>query len=86
MSGIAVNVRQFLLSSMKKWKNELTSCGQQLGVDNINRGIFQGDSLSPLLFVLCMVPVSLVLRRPRAGYEWGGGREFKIKRLLFRMT
>ena len=85
MSGIAVNVRQFLLSSMKKWKTELTSCGQQLGVDNINRGIFQGDSLSPLLFVLCMVPVSLVLRRSRAGYEWGG-REFKIKRLLFRMT
>ena len=31
MFGIAVNVRQFLLSSMKKWKTELTSSGQQLG-------------------------------------------------------
>ena len=69
MFGIAVNVRQFLLSSM----TELTSCGQQLGVVNIKRGIFQGDSLSPLLFVLCMVPLSLVLRRSKAGYEWGGG-------------
>ena len=39
--GIAVNVRLFLLSSMKKWKTELISCGQQLGVVNINRGIFQ---------------------------------------------
>ena len=72
MFGIAVNVRQFLLSSMKKWKIKLTSYGQQLGVVNINRGIFHGDSPSPLLFVLCMVPVSLVLRRSRAGYEWGG--------------
>ena len=80
MFGIAVNVRQFLLSSMKKWKTELTSCGQQLGVLNIKRGILQRDSLSPLLFVLCMVPLSLVLRRSKAGYEWGGGggHEFRI--------
>ena len=85
MFVIAFNVRQFLLSSAKKWKTELTSCGQQLGVVNIKRGIFQGDSLSPLLFVLCMVPLSLVLRRSKAGYEWGGGggREFKINHLLF---
>ena len=71
MFGIAVNVRRFLLSSMKKRKTELSSCGQQLGVVNINRGIFQGDSLSPLLFVLYMVPLSLVSRRSRAVYEWG---------------
>lgn len=82
MFGIAVNVTQFLLSSMKKWKTEFTSCGQQLGVVNINRGIFQGDSLSPLLSVLCMAPLSFALRRSIAGYEWGG-REFKINHLLF---
>ena len=82
MFGIAVNVRQFLLSSKKKWKTELTSRGQQLGVVNIKRGIFQGDSLSPLLFVVYMVPLSLVLRRSKGGYEWRG-REFKINHLLF---
>ena len=43
----------------------------------------QGDSLSPLLqFVLCMVPLSFVLRRSRAGYEWRG-HAFKINHLLF---
>ena len=82
MFGIAVNVRQFLLSSKKKWKTELTSRGQQLGIVNIKRGIFQGDSLSPLLFVVYMVPLSLVLRRSKGGYEWRG-REFKINHLLF---
>ena len=61
----------------------MTSFGQKLGVININRGVFQGDSLSPLLFVLCMVPISFVLRRTRASYEWEG-REFEINHLLVR--
>ena len=78
-----IKMRQFLLSSMKKKKKtELTSFGPQLGVVNTSRGMFQGDYLSPLLFVLCMVPLSFVLRRSRAGYEWGGC-EFKINHLLF---
>ena len=29
-----------------------------------------------------MVPLSVVLRRSKAGYEWGG-RQFKINHLLF---
>ena len=82
MFGVSANVRQFLASSMDEWKTELTSCGQTLGVVDINRGIFHGDSLAPLLFVLCMVPLSSVLRRSKVGYEWGG-RECKINHLLF---
>ena len=34
-------------------------------------GIYQGDSLSPLLFVLSMVPLSLILIKVSASYEWG---------------
>ena len=48
MLGIAATMRQFLLNSMEDWKTELTSCGHTLGVVDINRGIFQGDSFSPL--------------------------------------
>ena len=44
--------------------------------------IFQGDSLSPLLFVLCMVPLSFVLKRSNDGYEWFGSGS-KINHLLF---
>ena len=39
------------------------------------RGIFQGDSLSPLLFVLCLTPLSLVLRNVKAGYEFKGKQQ-----------
>ena len=77
MFGIAAE-RQFLLSSMEEWKSELKSCGQEF---DINRGIFLGDSFSPLPFVLCMVPLSFVLRRSNAGYVWGG-RESTINHLL----
>ena len=71
LMGIAENVRELLLKSMKQWKLLLTSNGNELGDVKVNRGIFQGDSLSPLLFVLCMMPMSLVLRKVKAGYELG---------------
>ena len=48
----------------------------------MKRGIFQGDSLSPLLFVLSMVPLSLILRKLNASYEWGK-KEYKLNHLLF---
>ena len=82
MFGIAKNVREFLKDSMQSWRTELTSCGHMLGTVNINRGIFQGDSLSPLLFVLCMIPLSLVLRKVKAGYVWGAN-EVKTNHLLY---
>ena len=59
--GAAENIKIFLVNSQNKWKLELTSNGLSLGNVEIRRGIFQGDSLSPLLFVLCMILLSLIL-------------------------
>ena len=81
MFGIAENVKKFLIDSMKTWKTELISSGERLGVIHIRRGIFQGDSLSPLLFVLSMIPLTLILRKSRAGYDFA--KEFKVNHLLF---
>ena len=67
--GVAENFRTFLFGGMANWKLELTSCGQSLGDVDVRRGIFQGDSLSPLLFVLCMIPQTSVLREVKACYE-----------------
>ena len=82
LMGIAENVRELLEKSMKQWKLSLTSNGNELRDVKVNRGIFQGDSLSPLLFVLCMITMSLVLRTVKAGYEWGK-KEFGLNHLLF---
>ena len=61
MFGIAENLRTFLQKCMQQWRLSLTANGEDLGEVNVKRGIFQGDRLSPLLFALSMVPVSLIL-------------------------
>ena len=49
----------FLAESMKSWRVELISGEENLGEVKIRRGIFQGDSLSPML-VLCLLPLTLL--------------------------
>ena len=46
--GVAENIKSLLVNSMEKWKVMLYSGNSELGVVEIKRGIFQGDSLSPL--------------------------------------
>ena len=72
MLGIADNVINVLEKSMKKWKLLLNSNGSDLWKIDVNRGIFQGDSLSPLICVICMILLSLLLRKAKASYEWVG--------------
>ena len=48
----------------------------------IRRGIFQRDNLSPLFFILCMIPLSITLRKANAGYELKE-KKHKINLLLF---
>ena len=71
MFGIAGNVREFLQRSMVQWKLSLTSNGEEHGDVDVKRGIFQGASLSPLLFVLSMIQLSSLLRKVNVFYEWG---------------
>ena len=79
MFGVAGNVTRVLGKSMDKW---CTSCGRPLGKVKIRRGIFQGDSLSPLLFVMALIPLTLVLRKVKAGYDLAGRRGV-VNHLLF---
>ena len=78
--GIAGNIKKLLTESMKNWRTELSSGGNVLGEVHIKRGIFQGDSLSPLLFVIAIIPLSLVLRKSCFVYEFNGER---INHLMF---
>ena len=78
---VSDNILEFVKISMATWQTELSSCGESLAKVNIWRGIFHGDSLSHLLFVICMKPLTHVLRKAKARYTLGE-RE-KINYLLF---
>ena len=55
--GVAENIKSLLVNSMEKWKVMLCLGNSELGEVEIKQGIFQGDSLSPLMFVLAMIPL-----------------------------
>ena len=47
----------------------------------IKRGIFQGDSLSPLLFITAFILLSVILRVTAQGHRYRQGR--KVNHLLY---
>ena len=80
MVRVPQNLTTFLQQSMRSWKMEQTSCRAPLGTVKIRRGILQGYGLSPLIFVICMIPPSKVLCRAKAAYSLG---DVKINHFLF---
>ena len=56
--GIANKVQDFLNKSVKSWKLELNISGEKSGKGDIRRRVFNCNSLSSLLFVLCMVALT----------------------------
>ena len=68
-----------LVNSMEKWRVMLCAGNREV---YIKRAIFHGDSLSPLVFVLALIPLGLILRKTKAVYEFSGSKE-KISNILF---
>ena len=66
--GVTENIKTFSVNSMENWKIMLCLGNSELGEVEIKGGIFQGDSLSPLVFVLALIPLSLILRKAKAAY------------------
>ena len=70
ISPILIN---FIKSSMTKWNTDLLLNHKNgiISIDSlkINCGIFQGDSLSPLLFCLALFPLSKLLNDTQYGYN-----------------
>ena len=83
--GVAVNVRCFVNASMRKWNTELTTSNQRLGNVKIRRGMFQGDRMSSLLFVLAVIALILVLRQTKACYELKKGGKKLITYYLWKI-
>ena len=67
---------------MKTWRVDLTVGGGSIAETKIQRGIFQGDALSPLLFIIAMMPLNHILRKYAAGYKLSRSQE-KINHLMY---
>ena len=83
------NLCQFIIDSMKRWSTNLHLRHENgeiiLRGIKIKRGIFQGDSLSPLLFCLCIDPLSRLLNKMNKGYNFSprGQDPQRIGHLLY---
>ena len=65
----ADNIMNVLEKSMTTWKVQLNAGDKVSGNVKVKRGIFQGGSLSPLHLVICLIQMSLILRKMKAGYS-----------------
>ena len=82
MYKISHEVINFIDKTMKTWRVELTAGGRSLAETKIQRGIFLGDALSPLLFIIAMMPLNHILRKCTAGYKLTRSQE-KINHLMY---
>ena len=82
MYKISHEVINFIEQTMKTWRVDLTAGGRSIAETKIQRGIFLGDALSPLLFIIAMMPLNHILRKCVAGYKLSRSQE-KINHLMY---
>ena len=78
MVGMRKQIKHSLSESIKAWMVDLTCNNQSLGGVDINQGIFLGDSLSALLFALCLIPSIVILRKSEFAYKVLSNKEDKL--------
>ena len=81
MYKISDEVMNFIDKTMKTCRVELTA-GGRLAEAKIQRGTFQGDALSPLLFIIAMMSLNHILRKCTAGYKLSRSQE-KVSHLMY---
>ena len=69
MYKISHEVVNFIEKTMKTWRVDLTAGGRSIAETKIQSGIFQGDALSALLFIITMMPLNHILRKYTAEYK-----------------
>ena len=82
MYKISHEVINFIEKNMNNWRVEVTVGGKSLAETKIQRGIFQEDALSPLLFIIAMIPLNHILRKYTARYKFSRSQE-KINHLMY---
>ena len=86
LAGVNSKIVRFCKLSVEKWNTRLFLKTKQEVMQpqsiQIRTGIFQRDSLSPLLFCIALIPLTKELNRADCGYQVQG-TERKISHLLY---
>jgi hypothetical protein len=73
ITGINIKVISFTKKVMSHWRTSMRLHTENKLIEKedieIQCGIFQGDSLSPLLFCICLIPLTEELNRLNTGYK-----------------
>ena len=86
MCEVANKIFHLLSKCLESQQTTLMLRNEYLARVNIERRIFQGDSiktLSHLLFVIDLIPLGHTLRKVNAGYRFEKGQHKKVNLLLF---
>ena len=75
MYKISDEVINFIEKTMKTCRVELTAGGRSLAEGKMQRCIFEGDALSPLLFIIAMMPLNHILRKCTSRYKLSESQE-----------
>ena len=82
MVGLGDNIMGLIKKGMNKWNTNFYADGKLFGSVPIRTGIFQGDSFSPLLFVITLLPLTQILKESGMWYQLENN-EAKVNHLLF---
>ena len=66
MYKISHEVINFIKQTMQTWRVDVTARGRSIAETKIQRGIFQGEALSLLLFIIAMMPLNHILKKMRS--------------------
>ena len=70
MCNSSGEVKKFIENTMENQSVELTTGVKSLTEVKIQRGIFQGDALSPLLYLIAMIRLNHIFRKCAGGYTF----------------
>ena len=73
---------KILYRSHEKLERRINKIKKTLTEGKIQRGIFRRDELSPLLFVIAMMPLTYILRKCTGSYKFAKSQE-KINPLMY---
>jgi hypothetical protein len=83
MCGISSSIINLFEASFKQCFVDLTLGNDLIGNIKIRRGLFQGDSVSPIHFIISLIPLSILLNNLDVGYSLDSREGPRISHRLY---